>query len=266
MSVDKKYIEAISNFADALEELVEALKSKETEGKTGDESGTSAEVKNTLTEISSSLDEIKSDTADIKESTSETLKIAKEIKANQSEGGLFGGTDNKSKMDSITEGVGTILMIAGAVLAIGMAFKLVGGVDFASVIALSVGILAIGYAFSEIAGVEGLSDQNLIEDVAITIVVMATAITAASWIMSLTATVSPEQFLTMIGIAVALGVVGLALEGYMDAIEEMDMKDLLLLPISMVAVSVAIASSSWILSLTKVVSLPQMMKIGRAHV
>jgi hypothetical protein len=258
MSVDKKYIEAISNFADALEELVEALKSKETEGKTGDESGTSAEVKNTLTEISSSLDQIKSDTSDIKESTSETLKIAKEIKASQSEGGLFGGSDKKSKMDSITEGVGTILMIAGAVLAIGMAFQLVGSVDFASVVALSFALVAIGHAFATIAQTEGLDWKSAFM-VSSTVVLMAAAITLSSWILSASSTITPFQFLSMIGIAIAFTAMSYGIKGFVEATGEMSLKSLFLLPLTMVAVALGITGASYIMSGVQLVSLPQML-------
>jgi hypothetical protein len=255
MAVDKKYIEAISNFADALEQLVEALNSKGTGGKTGDGSGSSgmADVKNTLTSISSSIDEIKSDTKEIKSSSSETLKIAKEIKANQSQGGMFGGDGEKSKTKSVMTGIGTILMIAGAVIAIGLAFKLVGGVDFASVIALSFAIVSIGYVFEKLSSIDNLN-YTKVEMVSLSLVALSIAMVASSWILSMTSDVSGGQLMTLLGIGITFAIVGSSIGKLVETLSEIKFKDLIKLPITLVLISSAIYLSSIILNKVEPVS------------
>ena len=56
----------------------------------------------------------------------------------------------------IKDGIQTVILIAGGVLAIGLAFKLIGQVDFLSVISLSMGILYVSLAFAEIAKIKDL--------------------------------------------------------------------------------------------------------------
>ena len=73
-------------------------------------------------------------------------------KENDKKTGLFeeSGEDPK-KEGQIKKGVTTILLIAVAVLAIGLAFKLVGKIDFLSVVGLSLAVVLMAIAFEKIA-------------------------------------------------------------------------------------------------------------------
>ena len=79
------------------------------------------------------------------------MGISKSIKKARENEGIFDKVSDKKQIKNIKTGVSTVLLIAGAVLAIGLAFKVVGSVNFAAVISLSIAMPLIAIAFSEIA-------------------------------------------------------------------------------------------------------------------
>jgi hypothetical protein len=259
MAVDKKYIEALHNFADALEQLADALLNNEPSGKTGDGvgDGSMLEINNTLISISQSIEEIKDDTKNIKETSSETLKIAKEIQKNQNDGGLFGGADESKKSSALKDGIGTIILIAGAVLAVGMAFKLIGKVDFLSVIAIGLSLVAISMAFEKISKL-GI-DVDQAAEIGFMLVIMSVAITTSSLILSFVQDVTPIQLLTAVAIAFALSVISYGVASLVNAVDGISLAELLMIPITMILLAGAIAISSYLLSDIKVITSEQLI-------
>jgi len=83
----------------------------------------------------------------------------------------------------LKKGIGTILLIAGAVLAIGMAFKLVGKVDFLSVISLSLAMTLVSIAFEKIGKLKLTMEQTAIT--AGSLVIMSIAIAISSLVLLL---------------------------------------------------------------------------------
>lgn len=152
--MDKKYLDALSNFAYALDELVEEMK-KQSEAKSDGKKGGALsggkailEINTTLEHIVNGIDEIKDNNKEILSNQKTLLKMGKDSKKS---GGLLSGLTDKKNKGDIKKGVGTIILMAGAILAIGLAFKVVGGVDFLSVIALSFALPMIAFAFAEVA-------------------------------------------------------------------------------------------------------------------
>ena len=61
----------------------------------------------------------------------------------------------------VKEVAGMIVLIAAGVLAIGAAFKLIGHVDFVSVIALSIALPIVAFAFEKIADMKNLKPEEM---------------------------------------------------------------------------------------------------------
>ena len=69
----------------------------------------------------------------------------------------------------IKSGVGTIMMIAGGVLAIGAAFSIIGKVDFGTVLSLSIALPLIAIAFEKIAQLKDLTPSSMVNILIITL-------------------------------------------------------------------------------------------------
>ena len=64
---------------------------------------------------------------------------------------MFDKVEDPKNKNRIVDGIKVVILIAAGVLALGMAFKIIGHVDFLSVIALSGAILMMSSAFSKIS-------------------------------------------------------------------------------------------------------------------
>ena len=246
---DKKYIESLSNFADALDQLVEEMQnqSKVKEKGVDKPTGKSLNIDDTLISIQEGIDKLKDDNKKILDNQETLLKMSKD---SDKSGGLISGvTDDKNK-GKIKDGVSTILLISGAVMAIGLAFKVVGGVDFASVIALSLALPLVAYAFVQIS--TAVAENNLgVSDLLFTsfaLITMAGALVISSWIMSSIYPISIPQFLTAVGIGTTLGIVAIGVSFMLDNLSEVKMGDLLNLPLILVSMAGGITLSSWLMS------------------
>lgn len=251
---DKKYIESLSNFADALDQLVEEMQkqSKVKDKGTDKPSGKSLNIDDTLVSIQEGIDQIKDDTKKILNNQDTLIKMGKD---SEKSGGLISGVTDKKKKGKIKDGVSTIMLMAGAVLAIGLAFKVVGGVDFASVIALSIALPLIAHAFTTVA--KTIKEYELgLGDVLFTsfaLVIIAGALTLSSWIMSGIVPIGIFQFLTAIGIAITLGIISIGVSFMLDNLKEVKMSDILKLPVILTAMAAGIAASSYVLGKTTMI-------------
>ena len=250
---DKKYIESLSNFAIALEELVDEMK-KQTKAKEkgiDKPSGKPLNIDQTLTSIQEGIDQIKDDNKKILDNQDTLLKMNKDAKKS---GGLISGVTDKDNKKKIKDGVSTIILMAGAVLAIGLAFKVVGGVDFAAVISLSFALPMIAYAFAKVSTALIENDMQY-GDVLFTVfalVAMAGGLAISSYIMSAIVPIGLFQFLTAVGISITLAIVAIGASFMLDNLKKVKMGDILKLPAILVALSLAIALSSGILGMTKI--------------
>lgn len=272
--MDKQLLKALDNLYFALDEIAEALN----KGKSGGaQSGTanallSSNLEEHFKEINVSLKSIKSDTQEILKNQKTLLSMSKSA---DKKTGLFeeAGGDKKSE-SKIKQGVGTILLIAVAVLAIGLAFKIVGKVDFLSVIALSISIVLVAVAFEKIAKLELTPRQAMIASAVM--VIGSLGIMVSSYILSKIAVVTIPQMLTAAAITLLFLIIAPSIAKMIKAMTtpmeveargikikttQMDMgtvlKSVVMLPLLMVGMSVGIALSSRILSMVVPISIPQ---------
>ena len=149
----KEYINALQDFTSSLQYLVDTLKENYS---SKNDAASMEEFFGANSDMFKMVEAIAEDAHDAKQNSKKgldnTTKILAEIKAikKSKEGGLFDKISDKDSKKGLIDGVKSVTLIAGAVLAIGGAFKLIGDVDFMSVIALSIAMPLIAMAIKEI--------------------------------------------------------------------------------------------------------------------
>lgn len=271
--MDKQLLNALDNLAVALEMLSDSLDKKGGEAKTPTGAALqSGDFSKQLIEINQSIKDIKSDTKKILDNQSTILKLQREKKDDKFK--AFEGAGKEGNKKSLKDGISIILLIAGAVLAIGFAFKLVGSVDWLSVIALSISLPMIAMAFSKIKE-SGITVGDAFTASAV-VIVASLGIVAASYILGMVKPVGIFQLITATGIAFAFyfiaPAIGAMIQGLLTTTtvnfggmslskQSLDMgtiiKGLLLVPLVMIAASVGIVAASHILSAVKPIGLFQ---------
>lgn len=252
-NIDKAFIENLQNFTDSLESIVELLQKQ-------------AEKGDAVNQMLSTMDgpKLASITAEILEISKRvddnTKKILEEVKAarKQKESGMFDKIEGKDNKRKIVDGIQTVILIAGGVLAIGMAFKIIGKVDFLSVIALSLGMLAVSQAFAEIAKIKDLTIPKTMM-VGLALITIAGAITISSIILQAFKPMSMMQMFSFVVVSTALGVGSYFI---FKAVNQLKLKPsdvwkYLLLPIILPAIAGGIVLSSFVLQYMKPVGIMQ---------
>jgi hypothetical protein len=254
-NIDKAFIDNLQNFTDALEGIVELMQQQNEKG--GD----------AINEMLSAMDgpkmsEIAEDIKTLVEKTDKidtrTKKILEEVKATRKakESGMFGKISDKSNKEKIVDGVSVIMLIAGGVLAIGMAFKIIGDVDVMSVIALGIAIYAISKAFAEIAEIEDLTPKKAITT-GLVMVAIAGALVASSFILKF---MQPIDIFTAFSLVLVGGTLGLAAFLLLKSVEKISLKpkdivSILLLPLVLPIIAGAIVASSFLIKFMQPIDL-----------
>lgn len=246
---DREFISKLESFTNALEGIVDALKQQ---SEKGDPVSTMAGNMD-----GEKMDKISEDIRNILKTTKDTddrtKQILNELKSSrkQKETGLFGKIEDKENKNKIVDGVGVIMLIAGGVLAIGTAFKIVGSVDFLSVVALSAGILMVSKAFAEIAQIKDLTYKKVLM-VGLSIIAMSAAVVASSWILQGFKPMGPLQMFSFIIVSTGLGIGAYMLLNSIKniSLKPQDMAKYLLLPLILPAIAGGIVLSSLLLTLT----------------
>lgn len=261
MAREQEFIEKLSNFTTALEELVNLLKEQNktspTENLNNFLENFDAEI---ITSITKNLQEVKDKTIEINKNTEKILKAINDQKK-QKESGMFGEiSDNKNK-NKIVDGVKTVILIAAGVLAIGMAFKIIGKVDFLSVVALGLGIMFVANAFSKVAVLKDDKGKPLgwkqIVMGALTLIIISGAILASGLILKQIPVLDIAELLTVVLIGVSLG---LATFFILKGINNLSFKDIAkasLVPVILPAVALGIVGAGFALTLMPEVTFKQ---------
>lgn len=243
--MDKQLLKALDNLSVGLEALAEALKQKNAKSETGS-ALQSGNFENSLQSITVELKSIKKDTQEILKNQQTIIALQKK-KSSDNKTEAVEEAGGKKKESAIKKGVTTILLIAVAVLAIGLAFKLVGKIDFLSVIALSAGIWLISLAFERVARMNLSMKQGAVAS--IIIIMMSLAVTVSSHILSKVAKVSFGQLVTAGAIIGMFALAGPRLGQLMNELGKMKIfsliKSVVALPIVLVAVAMGIRKASW---------------------
>ena len=255
--MDKQLLDALNNLSESLEMIAQALDKKGTSNTTTTNALQSGDFSKQLTEINVSLKSIKSDTTKILEKQNTILEMQKTKDSKKSNIISETGQDPKQE-NSLKKGVTTILLIAVAVLAIGLAFKIIGKIDFLSVVGLGLAIVLISHAFQKVAEAKITVEQAITTGKVM--VIMSIAIAVSSWILGLVRTITLGQAVTAILIS---GMFTVLSYGIKKIIEGMGAdlatlgKSIMLLPILLPAIALGITLSSWILAFVEPISIYQ---------
>jgi len=276
--MDKQLLKALDNLSVGLEQLVEALNNK---GESKTDTGSalqSGDFGKSLEQISVDIQSIKTDTQEILKNQQTIISLFKQKKDEKKTEEMEGGDPKKES--KIKKGLASILLIAVAVLAIGMAFKLVGKVNILSVLALGIGIILVAYAFERVSKIKGPTGGAMtIKEAAIISAIMiisSLAVTISSWILSKIKPLTIPQILTAASIALLFTFVAPAISKLISAMttsQEVEFKGIrvktssmsfgtvvqaaVMLPMLMVAMSIGIMLSSRVLSLITPLSVPK---------
>lgn len=277
--MDKQLLKALDNLSVGLEQLVKALESKDSKKSDTSTALQSGDFGKSLEQISVEIKSIKTDTQQILKNQQTIIGLFNQKKNEKKTDEVSGASDPK-KEGQIKKGVATILLIAVAVLAIGLAFKLVGKVNILSVLALGIGIVLVAYAFERVAKIKGATGGPMtIKEAAIlsAIMIIASAgIMVSSWILSKISPITIPQVLTAAAIALLFTFVAPAMSKLISSMMTNQtvsyggmkfktqalsfgtvLKASIMLPLMMVAMSFGIMLSSKILSKITPITIPQ---------
>ena len=203
MAQEQEYIASLQNFSQSIEYLVEAIKNQVETEKVSIETalGNAKEESKQVLEIAKTLSVISEDVKDTKQNSQEILKHIRSLRR-QKETGFFAGVKNKTK--GIAEGIQTVALMASSILAIGLAFKVIGDVDFKSVLALSISLPLVAIAFNKVAETK-LSPKEALST-GIAMVIMSAAVSASGYVLSTMPTLSFMQMVSAIAVSAAMGI------------------------------------------------------------
>ena len=260
--MDKKLLESFQNLSLALEQLSKTLEESKKDTKPTESSIVDALKSLSITEQLKSIDEgvkkIKDDNKEIiKNQKSLLAAVSKQQTKKPSEYEQMSKTVDRQQQNRIKDGVKMILMIAGGILAIGLAFKLIGGVNLKTVLAISLALPLIAFAFEKVSKV-----KTTLKDMAIAnlgLVMMAVSIVAVSRILQLVVPLSASKLFTAILLSAAFVGMSISIAKIGPKIKDIDTKNLWKLPIVFIAASAAITFSSYILQYVKPVGFFQLL-------
>lgn len=218
MAKEQEYIASLQNFSQSIEYLVEAIKNQIDTEKENMETalGNAKEETKQMLEIAKTLAVISEDVKDTKQNSEEILKHIRTLRR-QKETGFFETLSGvKGKTKGIADGIQTVALMASSILAIGLAFKVIGDVDFKSVLALSISLPLVAVAFNKVAETR-LTPKDAIST-GIAMVVMSAAISASGYVLSTMPSIGFIQLLSAVGVAAAMSV---AMYGLGEAVEQL---------------------------------------------
>lgn len=253
--MDKKLLDSLSNFSVAIDNLVEELKKKETTEK--ESSGIFKGmfgvkgISVRLQRMEKSIKEIKEDTTKIIKNQDKLLSLQK-AQEKQEKSDVFSKSGDKGQMDKIKEGVGSIILIAGAVLAIGLAFKLVGKVDVLSVIALGISIGIMGAVLAKLSE-NGIPSPMESLSIGLSLLSMTAGVVASSFLLTLIPDIEIKQLLTFGLILLMFSALSVGISILIDGVKGIKPQEVLYLPLVLIGISLAIMASSFILQHTQII-------------
>jgi len=216
--MDKDLLSALDNLSEALLLLAENLDKESTGASPVSDALKFSDIGKELEMISEGIKMIKEDTQKILDNQDTIIKLQKEQKSKDVK--IFEESGDSSTKKMITDGVLVIGLIAGAVLAIGLAFSIIGTVDIGSVIALSISIGILSYTFIQISK-SGLKPESALSS-GLVMLAMAGSITLSSFIFNKIQKITPEQGISAILIAGIFTVLSFGLGSYVKSFKDID--------------------------------------------
>lgn len=258
--IDEKYINSLDDFTKALEKVVETLKEQQATNKSDVVNEFLKSVPDNLNLVVEELKSVKEGFAEIKESNKEILKKIESIKKER-EAGAFDKIEDPKNKNKIVDGIKIVILIAAGVLALGMAFKIIGKVDFLSVVALSGAIYAMSAAFAKVAEIKNLTLGKVLT-IGLILPIMSFSLLVSGYMLK-----SFPKFSLMQGLSLVLvsGALGIATYLLMTALNKMSLKSIVLLPLipfMLPLIAQGLVKSSYILKGVQQLSLMQVFSIA----
>lgn len=264
--MDKKLLDSLNNLSLALEDISAALKDKGEAQSATAKAMKGGDFISEIKEINVGVKALQKDTKEILANQQTIMKMGKGASSSKKENVAEGLGKDKTAQKNFKEGLGVILLIAVAVLAIGVAFNLVGKVNFLAVIALSIALplLAIGFAkVHKVLKEVGFDPKKDAINFIIAITAIAFGITAASWILSMVTPLSFSKFFTTTFIALMFAILAPSVMKFMMAFKDMSwsqlIKSVIAFPLILPSIALGIAFASWALQLIKPISFVQFL-------
>lgn len=260
--MDKKLLDAFANLSVALQQIADSLnKEKDKKGSSSSsiiDALKSSDIAKQIKSIDIGVKKLQSENKEIISNQKRIISLVSK-KQESKASGEFGAISDPKQQKNIKDGVKMVVLIAAGVLAMGFAFKLIGNVDFKSVIALSISMPLLALAFEKVSKVKGDIKQLSINILGL--ILLAGAIVASSRILQYVKPISVVQLLTTVLIAGAFALLSLSIGKISHSIKDVDGKSLWKLPLVLLAASTAIAASSWILQYVKPVGFWQLLTV-----
>lgn len=261
MADDKElqYISALQDFSKSLGYLVDSIKKQVKSEQDGfkDSLAASKEQVEYMMEMAKDLKVVSETTASTKSNTEQILDIVKGIKKEKKSGIWDKLSGAKDKTKSVAEGIKTIALMAGAILAIGTAFKIIGEVDFTSVLALSIALPLMATAFNMVG--ESVSDPKEAASIAFSMVIMSAGVAASGAILSLMPSLTFMQMVSVVAVSIAMGVAMYALAEAADELSPKRISSLYKMIPAMPLAAAGIALSGLALSNMPLITMPQFL-------
>jgi len=259
--IDEKYIQSLDTFTSALEEIVAQLKEQQKNNKSDAVNDFLKTPMDNLKNVVKDLQKVT--TEGFKDIKSDNAKILQEIKSikSQKESGMFDRVEDPKNKNKIVDGIKAVILIAGGVLALGLAFKIIGKVDFLSVVALSTSMLIMATAYSKIADIKHLSYTNVLIISSI-MPLMAVGLALSGYILSGMPTFSIMQGLSILLVSATIGLASYLLLKAVSTIKFESLKYIPLLPIILPMIAWGIVKSSEILKDVQNISFAQVLSVG----
>lgn len=259
MGKNAAFTKSFQNFAKSVNDLVLSIQDSAQNTKDNLEGliTSTKDVSGMIESIGERIESVEKKVSETKTDTNEILTIVRNLKKERQTGIWDKLGKAKDKTSKVAEGVATIALMAGAILAVGAAFKIVGDVDFKSVVALSIAMPLMAIAFNKI-GESGMSPKDALQT-SLNMVIMSAGIFGSSIFLATMPTLSIMQMVSAVAVSAAVGVAMYALSQSADEMGRKGVKNLYLLAPLMPVVAAAIAASSFMLANTETISVEQFL-------
>jgi len=257
---EQKYVDAIATFTDSLDAIVQLLQSQ----KSNDTADVIVDfLKTPMNELVSVVKDLQKVTIQgFAKQENRNKVILEEIKSikKQRESGMFENVEDPKNKNKIVDGIKVVILIAAGVLALGLAFKIIGKVDFLSVMALSSAMLLMSIAFSK------MQDQKMdimkVIKISAILPIMAVGLALSGFFLKNFPEFSLRQGLSILLIGGALGLATFLL---LKAIDKLSIKSLFMVPFIVLIlplIALGLVKASSILKGMQTISPMQILSVG----
>jgi len=244
---EQDYLDSLHNISKSFEALVQSIKNKIENEKESVKNSTISSKEQTqyFLEFALKLEEISEEVTSTKENTELILyHMRRDSKKTTKKEGLF--SKAKDNVSGVFDGIKTIALMAGSIVAMGMAFNIIGEVDFASVVALSIALPLLAYGFAKVKDAK-ISIKDSLE-LGVVMTVLSMAIVTSGLALSQMPTLGFSQFLSALGVGIAMGASMIPLAYAANQIGKKGLIGLSVIALNMPLIAAGIMASGLILN------------------